>query len=97
MAAEKGNRPPNAGKGRVKGVPNKITSDLREMILSALEEAGGAAYLKKQAKENPAAFMTLIGKCLPRDVVGHLGPSVIEAILAVAAEREAAEGKRGPG
>lgn len=68
MAAAKGTRPPNAGKGRQKGVPNKITSDLRAMVLGALDDAGGRAYLAEQAMEQPAAFMALIGKCLPKDV-----------------------------
>lgn len=68
MAAAKGTRPPNAGKGRQKGVPNKITSDLRAMVLGALDDVGGRTYLAEQAMEQPAAFMALIGKCLPKDV-----------------------------
>jgi hypothetical protein len=38
-------KPPNAGKGRVKGVPNKITADVKAMVLEALSKAGGAGYL----------------------------------------------------
>ena len=64
----------NAGKGRVKGVPNKNTALLKDMILAAMEEAGGKgggkAYLVKQAKEQPVAFMTLVGKVLPTQVNG---------------------------
>jgi hypothetical protein len=37
MAAKKGTRPPNAGKGRVAGVPNKATADVREAIASLLQ------------------------------------------------------------
>lgn len=58
-----GGKQPNAG--RKKGVPNQITTDLKNMILGALDKAGGQEYLTKQAKENPTAFMTLIGKVLP--------------------------------
>ena len=37
------------------------------MILGALDDAGGQAYLMRQAEENPTAFLTLIGKvCLRR-------------------------------
>lgn len=62
--------PPNAGKGRVKGVPNKVTADLKAMILQALDESGGVQYLVGQAEKNPTAFLTLVGKVLPMTVAG---------------------------
>lgn len=65
-------KPPNAGKGRVKGVPNKNTKALKDMILGALSDAGGQEYLVKQAKLNPTAFMGLIGKVLPTELKGQL-------------------------
>ena len=68
MPFQKGYRPPNAGKGRKKGVPNKMTRDLRDMIVGALEDAGGQDYLRAQAKDNPGAFMALVGKTLPKDI-----------------------------
>ena len=40
------------------------------MILGALDDAGGQAYLERQAEENPTAFLTLIGKVLPMTVAG---------------------------
>lgn len=73
-------RPPNAGKGRKKGVPNRVTGELKQMILQALDGAGGVAYLQEQANKNPNAFMSLIGKVLPMTVQhsGHDGgPMVI--------------------
>ncbi len=73
MAAVKGTRPPNAGKGRKKGTPNKLTGQLKDMILQALDNAGGVAYLQKQATESPAAFLTLVGKVLPLQVSGDGG------------------------
>ncbi len=60
-----GQRPPNAGKGRVKGVPNKNTKALKDMILQALANVGGEEYLAKQAYKNSAAFMALVGRVLP--------------------------------
>lgn len=57
--------PPNAGKGRPAGSVNKVTKQLKEMILGALDELNGQDYLVKQAKENPTAFLTLLGKVLP--------------------------------
>lgn len=58
------------GPGRKKGVPNKTTTALREMILNALDRAGGVDYLARQAEENPAPFMALIGKVLPHTLAG---------------------------
>ncbi len=66
----------NTGKGRVKGVPNKNTAQLRDMILQALDEKGGPAYLARQADENPAAFMSLLGKVLPLQVTGNGGGAI---------------------
>lgn len=60
--------PPNAGKGRKKGVPNKTTKAVKEMILAALGELGGEQYLIAQGKENPVAFMTLLGRIIPSEV-----------------------------
>lgn len=65
-------RPPNAGKGRGKGAQNKITKELKEMILGALDDAGGQAYLKQQATENPSAFLSLVGKIVPKDVNNNI-------------------------
>lgn len=70
MAAVKGTIPPNAGKGRKKGTPNKVTSELKDMILTALSDAGGVDYLKKQAEKTPNAFLALVGKVLPLQVQG---------------------------
>lgn len=54
--------------GRPVGAANKVTADLRAMILGALDQAGGADYLAAQAEESPAAFLALVGRCLPKDV-----------------------------
>lgn len=56
------------GPGRPAGSPNKITGDMRAMILQAFEKAGGADWLARQADENPVAFMGLLGKLLPADI-----------------------------
>lgn len=49
---------------RGKGRPDKLTSDVRRMVLEALVEAGGSEYLKKQAEETPSAFLALVGKIM---------------------------------
>jgi len=61
-------KPPNAGKGRKKGVPNKVTGELKAMILQALDDAGGVNYLKARALDSPNAFLALVGKVLPMTV-----------------------------
>jgi hypothetical protein len=58
----KGNR------GRPKGSPNKTTAAVKDMILQALSNKGGVAYLEKQADEDPRAFLSLVGKVIPLDV-----------------------------
>lgn len=62
----------NRGKGRKKGVPNKIPAALKDMILQALNNKGGVEYLEVQADENPVAFLSLVGKVLPLQVDGDL-------------------------
>lgn len=61
-------KPPAAGMGRKKGVPNKITADIKAMILGALEAKGGQTYLEEQAGKNPIAFMGLLAKVMPMQV-----------------------------
>ena len=56
------------GPGRKPGVPNKLTADVKAAIERAFNEVGGSEYLVRQAKENPQAFLTLLGKILPRDM-----------------------------
>ena len=65
-----GGKTRTSGQGRPKGTPNKITGDLKAMILGALDKAGGVDYLVRQAEESPAAFMTLVGKVLPLQLTG---------------------------
>ena len=77
----KGVRPPAAGKGRVKGTPNKVTKALKEMILGALDDAGGQKYLSEQAGKNPAAFLGLIGKVLPTTLEGSVDSSITVKIV----------------
>ena len=67
--------------GRVAGTPNKLSADLRAMILGALSEVGGEQYLARQANENPGPFLTLLGKILPTQVTGDEGGPVTYTIV----------------
>ena len=61
-----------AGPGRPKGVPNKSSKQLKEMILAALDASGGVDYLVQRANDErtAGAFLTLVGKVLPMTVSG---------------------------
>ena len=61
-------KPPNAGKGRKPGSQNKVPKALKELILGALDQAGGQAWLAQQADKNPTAFMSLLAKLLPSEL-----------------------------
>jgi hypothetical protein len=50
-----------------------LTGDLRSMVLGALTDAGGQKYLARQAKKNPNAFLSLLGRCLPKDITNSDG------------------------
>ena len=53
--------------GRKPGSQN-VSTRLMEMAIAALDKAGGEKYLATQAKKTPAAFLSFIGKLLPRDM-----------------------------
>ena len=83
------------GGGSRKGVPNKITASLKEAIQQAAETAhpeGTVGYLRQQAQTNPTAFLSLLGRTLPKELTGSGGdplfPSRIE-IVGIRANREA--------
>lgn len=61
------------GGGRPKGVPNKTTQAIKDMITQALDQAGGVTYLVEQAEKNPGPFLTLVGKVLPMQLTGEGG------------------------
>jgi hypothetical protein len=70
--------PPNAGKGRKAGVPNKTTAALKDAILLAATSVGFdgkgqdglTGYLKMVATTDTKAFSALLGKVLPMTLEG---------------------------
>ena len=70
-------KPPVATRSR-KGVPNKATAAIKDMIRSALDEAGGVEYLVGCAKDpkTASAFLGLVGKILPMQVTGEDGGAI---------------------
>jgi len=75
--------PKPKGAGRAKGTPNKISGDIKQMVLDALEMMGGAEYLMLQAAINPGPFLALVGKTMPLQVTGAGGGPLEIATVAV--------------
>lgn len=68
-------------RGRQVGTPNKVTGELKDMILQALAGAGGVEYLKKRAVDSPAAFLSLVGRVLPLQVGGANGEPLKKLVI----------------
>lgn len=62
---------------RPKGSPNKVPSLVKDMIVQALQEEGGVAWLRTLARDEPVAFATLVGKVLPLQITGANGKDLV--------------------
>jgi hypothetical protein len=56
-----------SGQGRPKGAVNKVSKSVKEMILGAIEELNGQEYFVTLAKDNPAAFASLVKHITPQE------------------------------
>ena len=81
MPAAKGTRPPNAGKGRPKGVPNKVTTSAREAYQRAFEGLGGVESLIAWGLENRSQFYTIHARLIPVEHVGEGGAGPIATVV----------------
>lgn len=66
--------------GRKKGVPNKVSTTVKENVIQVFQQLGGAKAMAEWAKENPTHFYNLYAKLLPQDVhktVEHKVPTSI--------------------
>lgn len=84
--------PPEKRGGSRKGVPNKVTRTMREMLIEAANRAGrdiggedAVDYLRLQAMLEPKAFMALLGRVVPLqvgvDVTNHTPVVKIERVV----------------
>jgi hypothetical protein len=54
---------------------------LKDVILGALSDAGGEAWLVEQARKSPVAFMALIGRVLPLQVNDGGADPMVQAVV----------------
>lgn len=82
-------KPPAAGKGRVKGTPNKTTALLKDAIIRAAVASGEdqegkdglVGYCTFLAKKEPKAFAQLLGKVLPMQISGDGDNPIVHEIV----------------
>ena len=63
---------------RPPGSTNHQSKAIKDMVIGALSELGGKTYLVQQGRENPSAFIGLIGKAMPKDVAIEIKRSIFE-------------------
>lgn len=91
LASDGKPKPPAAGKGRARGVPNKTTKTLKEAILLAAEQSGEdsrgkdglVGYLRRVADEDVKAFSGLLGKVLPLQITGDEGRTLAQELAGI--------------
>lgn len=79
-------KPPAAGRGRPKGSKNKTTRVIKEAVIEAASQShpdGMVGYLLVQARENPVAFMGLIGRIIPLQHEGTDGPPIRQSMTII--------------
>ena len=74
-------RAPNSGPATASVVKN--------MILEALDRAGGVEYLSNQAEENPRIFLSLLTKVISLDDIDESDEPVAEVVRWAETEAEA--------
>lgn len=67
---------PRPGAGRPKGSLDKGNALIRELIVEALDNLGGASYLEETARSHPSAFLALLGKVMPVQLTGADGGAI---------------------
>lgn len=78
-------KPPNAGKGRAKGIPNKTTQAAKDAIALAAEKLGGVTRLVEWVKEDSANervfWGTIYPKLIPVQLSGDRDNPLVHEII----------------
>jgi len=56
--------------GRVAGTPNKLSSTVKDNVITVFNELGGTDHMKTWASDNPTQFYNIYSKLLPLEVTG---------------------------
>lgn len=76
------------GAGRKAGVPNKISSTVKDNVIAVFDRLGGVDHMAEWATENPTQFYNIYSKLMPLQVNGagadgeHLSKVVVEFVSA---------------
>ncbi len=81
-------KPPNAGKGRVAGVPNKTTAAVKAALTEAFEKRGGVDALIAWSESEPTEFYKLWAKMLPQDLKADITGTLSLAQLVLGTKPE---------
>lgn len=68
--------------GRKVGSPTtRMAYDVKQAVVWAINENGGAEYIKRLMKANPRGTMVLLGKMMPNEITGaNGGPIQVDLI-----------------
>lgn len=94
----KSGRKPPEKRGSRKGVPNKTTKAIKDMVIGALADAGGRAYLTRCAKDPKlaVAFLGLVGRVLPLQIAGDANAPITVQVVTITSADEQAKAWRLP-
>lgn len=53
------------GAGRKAGVPNKLSSTVKDNVVAVFDQIGGIAQMAQWAQENPTPFYNIYSKLIP--------------------------------
>lgn len=70
--------------GRPKGIPNKLTREVKDVIAKCFSDIGGAAEFAKWARNNRTEFYKLYSKMLPIQLQGSGAGGKIEVVISAA-------------
>lgn len=81
---DRGNgRSKNLRGGSRKGRPNKFSKIIKTEVLASFGMVGGRDYLVQQARQNPVAYMNLLGKVIPQQAHAETGGLTVHVLQLV--------------